>query len=109
MTIEIRIPSPMPTKPMPNLRVAFDVTGDFLTEAQDVLFSLPGRLSRMGHYIELLRDLALDPKVDRDDPRLIAAFEMAEERARSLATVEGGTLATLFDLIDDEKNISKAA
>lgn len=94
--------------PKKSHRVSFDVDGDFLHEAQNILSDAPKRLDHLATYMELLRDLALSKEYDADDPRLIAAFEIGLDAARMMAARDGHMFAQLFRLMDDDQNIGRA-
>ncbi len=88
-------------------RVTFDVDGDFLQEAQNVLLNAPKRMEHLAAYMQLLRDLTLSSDYDTQDPRLIAAFEIGTDAARMMVHRDGQMLSELFELLDEERNIGR--
>lgn len=105
-------PSPAPSRP--NMRrVSFEVDVEKLHLLQEALFDAPRRLAKLESYMKLLRDLATSEgfmaEYGPDDPRFASAFDMATEAVRAMIMREGEMFGELFDLIDADQNISKAA
>lgn len=89
-------------------RLTFDVTGDFLSHSQDVLFNTPRRIAQLADFLDLMGDLTKSEDFASDDPRLKAAFAVASDAMRMMALREGQMCEELFSLMDDDRNISKA-